>query len=120
MKCFLKVRPLGTFLKLILKSPSIPFAPFPTGKRSQRGMMTVSPPLAKSVRLDARGVRGDFQKIMVQLWYDNADQFLKVLPCFARNPSINFRAMLILPGIRGKLSAVNQPASSISESSREI
>jgi len=41
-------------------------------------------------------------------------------PCFAINQSISFRAMLILPGIDGKLSAVNQPASSISISSREI
>jgi hypothetical protein len=41
-------------------------------------------------------------------------------PCFAINQSINLRAMLILLGIDGKLSAVNQPASSISTSSREI
>ena len=42
------------------------------------------------------------------------------VPCFARNQSINFLAMLIFPGIRGKLSTVNQLASSISASSMVI
>ena len=41
-------------------------------------------------------------------------------PCFVTNQSISLRAMLILLGIDGKWSAVNQPASSISISSREI
>ena len=43
-----------------------------------------------------------------------------ILPCLPTNQSINLRAMLIWPGIWGKLSAVNQPASSISVSSSVI
>jgi len=48
------VRPLGSFLSLILKSPSIPLF--------QRGRMMGSP-------LYQRGVRGDFSKIIAQLGY---------------------------------------------------
>ena len=42
------------------------------------------------------------------------------VPCFAKNQSINLLAMLIFPGIRGRLSTENQPASSISASSMVI